>query len=144
MDSEICPSCGLKTCYSYQSRNNPPRKLRNGYDGNKAACERNTGIRNLTAGEDQHRETWIPGMSCRDPETGWRWRVIQRLEDRVYASSDTGGRPYGVPYANAEIQWDATNKGVVDPVYQGSLWRALCTGPDPTDPCNDWFFNKGD
>lgn len=138
--SEICPSCGLKTCYFYQSRNDPPRKMRNGYDGNKAACERNTEIRNLTTGEDQHRETWIPGMSCRDPVTGWQWRIQQRTDTCLFASSGLGDRPYGVHHSFAEIQWDATNKGVVELICQGSLWRALCAGPDPTDPCNDWYF----
>jgi hypothetical protein len=140
MDSETCPSCGLTTCYSHQSRNNPPRKLRGGYDGNRVTCERNTEIRNLTTGADPHREVWIPGMSCRDPVTGWRWRVQQRTETCLYASSELEGRSYGVPPSMAEIQWDATNKGVVEINLQGSLWRAVVAGPDPTDPCNDWYF----
>ncbi len=139
-NSKICPSCGLTTCYAYQSRNDPPRKRRGGYDGNKDTCERNTEIRKLTTGEDPHRNVWIPGMSCRDPVTGWQWRVQQRTETCLYASTDSGGRPYAAPHSNAEIQWDATNKGVMDKIFQGSLWRALVAGPDSTDPCNDWYF----
>lgn len=88
----------------------------------------------LAAHLRQHPEDWVPGMACRDPMTGMRWRLYGALVEPFRLSLVAFSQQDGRGWVDIEPSCiGELCKGLSRNAGSSSAARALAAGPDISD-----------